>query len=70
MYIGLHVKYPSCKAPFILVRFQLNFLRHFFEKPSKIKFHENSSSVSRVVTKLIVAFRNFAKAPKQVTLNR
>jgi hypothetical protein len=35
-----------------------------------VKFHENSSSGSRVacgrtdVTKLIVAFRNFAKAPE------
>jgi len=50
-----------------------------FQKYSHIKFHENPSSDSRVVpcgrtggrtdgqtdiTKLIVAFRNFAKSPK------
>jgi len=41
------------------------------EKYSNIKFHENPSSRSRVVpcgqadmTKLIVAFRNFANQPK------
>ena len=46
-----------------------------FEKYSNIKFHENPSSGSRVVlygrtdiTKLIVAFRNFAKAPKNQPL--
>jgi len=53
---------------------KLEFSRQIFEKSPNIKFHENSSSVSRVVsmwsdgrtdmTKLIVAFRNFAKAPK------
>jgi len=43
-----------------------------FEKYSNIKFHENASKVSRVVrrtdadmTKLRVAFRNFAMAPKE-----
>jgi hypothetical protein len=43
-----------------------------FEKVSNIKFHQNPSNGSRVVpcgpidmTKLIVAFRNFANAPKQ-----
>jgi len=51
--------------------------RHIFEKYSKIKFHENPSSGSRVIpyertdrqtniTKLIVAFRNFAKAPEKI----
>jgi len=59
----------------------LNLINRFSEKnPSYIKFHENPSSGSRVVppgrtnerkdkrtdmTKLIVAFRNFAKAPKK-----
>ena len=45
-----------------------------FEKSSNIKFHENSSSGSRVVpcgrtdmTKLTVAFRNFLDAPKKVS---
>jgi len=49
--------------------------RMIFEKYSNIKLHENPSSWSRVVpcgrtngqtdmTKLIVAFRNFASAPK------
>jgi hypothetical protein len=68
--INVH-KY-SCKVPVILVKFwrNLNFLDKF-EKYSNIKFHENPSSGSRVVpcrrtdmTKLIVTFRNFAKAPK------
>jgi hypothetical protein len=47
------------------------FLDRFFENPSNMKFHENPSNGSRVVptrrtdmTKLIVAFSNFAKAPK------
>ena len=51
------------------------FWRQVFEKSSDIKFHENPSSGSRVVpfgrmdirrdmTKLIVAFRNFANAPE------
>ena len=52
---------------------QLAFPRHLFKKEfSNIKFHENPSSESRTVawdgrkdvTKLIVAFRNFANAPK------
>jgi len=53
----------------------------FFEKHSNIKFHENPPTASRVVlwgqkdgqtdrqiniTKLIVAFRYFANAPKQI----
>ena len=48
---------------------KLEFSRQIFEKSSNIKFHENPSSGSRVVpcgrtymTKLIVAFRNFASA--------
>jgi len=42
-----------------------------FDKYSNIKFHENTSSESRVfpcrqtdMTKLLVAYRNFANAPK------
>ena len=51
---------------------KLEFYRQIFEKSSNIKVHENSSSWRRVVhadgrtdvTMLIVAFRNFADAPK------
>jgi hypothetical protein len=50
---------------------ELEFSRQIFEKFSNIKFHDNPSIGSRVVpceraemTKLIVAFRNFANAPK------
>jgi hypothetical protein len=61
---------------------KLEFSRQIFEKSPNIKFHENPSSGSRVVPcgrtdrqknkKIIVAFRNFAKAPKKntVTLER
>jgi hypothetical protein len=49
---------------------QLEFSRQIFQKYSNIKFHENLSSRSRVpcdgqtdMKKLILAFRNFAKAP-------
>jgi hypothetical protein len=53
----------------------LEFPRQIFEKYSNTKFNENPSCGSRVVprgrtdgqkdtTKLIVAFRNFANAPK------
>ena len=55
---------------------KLKFSGQIFEKSSDIKFHENPSSGSRgvscgrtdgrsVMTKLIVAFRNFANAPKR-----
>jgi len=55
---------------------QIEFSRQSFEKYSNIKFHENPSSGSRIVrcggtdgrtdmTKLIVAFHNFAKEPKK-----
>ena len=67
MYIGLHVKYPlfmsDCNETWILST--------IFEKSSNIKFHENPSSGSWIdpcgrtdTTKLIVAFRKFADAPK------
>ena len=64
MYIGLHEKYPQ-------MLMKLEFSRRIFKKYSNIKFHENPSGGSRVVpcemtdiTKLMVAFRNFADAPK------
>ena len=69
MYIGLHVKYSSS----FLILMKLEFSRQISEKSPNIKFHENPSSGSRVVpcgqtdmTKLIVAFRNFVNAPKNV----
>ena len=71
MYIGLHVKWPL-----IWFDFNLNngFSSHVFETSSNLKFHENSSSGSRVfpcgrtdMTKLIAAFRNYANAPKNST---
>jgi len=54
---------------------KLDFFQHTLEKFLNIKFHETPFSGSRVVpcgrtdirtdlTKLIVAFRNFANAPK------
>jgi hypothetical protein len=59
---------------------QLEFSGHIFEKYSNIKFHDNQSSGNRVVlwrwtdwqtdmTKPIVAFRNFANAPKNIEKN-
>jgi len=75
MIINLYLS--SCLVPVMLIRFimKLEFSRQIVEKSPNIEFHENSSSVSRVVpcdqmdrrtdmTKLIVAFGNFAKAPK------
>ena len=68
MYIGFHVKHPLFSSNLV----KLEFFRQIFEKYSNIKFHENPSSGSRVVpcgqtdmTKLIVAFRNFANAPNK-----
>ena len=73
MYTGLlHVK---CRYYF-QISMKLEFSRQIFEKSSNIKFHENPSSGSRVVpcrrtdmTKLIVAFRNFANAPKNYLIS-
>ena len=70
MYIGLHVKYPL----FYQILMKLGVSRHIFERHLNIKFYENPSNVSRVftcgltdgqtdMTKLIVAFHNFANAP-------
>ena len=71
----LHVKY------FCQILIKLEFSRQVFEKVSNIKFYQTSFSGSRVVlcgqtdwkadgrmdvTKLIVAFRNFANTPKHV----
>jgi hypothetical protein len=55
---------------------KLEFSRQIFEKPSNIKFHQNPSSGSRVVTyrrmmdmtKLIVAVRSFANMTKMVVI--
>jgi len=64
---GFHVKCPLFLPDFNKT---LIFSTFFFEKCSNIKFHENSSSGSRVIpcgrtdmTKLKVAFRNFSNAP-------
>ena len=67
----------SCNVSVIFSDFKqkkIEFLRQILEKCSYIKFHNNPSSGSRVcsmrtdgqtdTTKLIVAFRNFANAPK------
>jgi hypothetical protein len=68
MYIGLHVKYPLLLSDFNETRIFSTDVENF----SHIKFNTNTSGGSRVVscestdmTKLIVAFRNFANAPKK-----
>ena len=70
MYFGLHVKYRLFLSDFN------EFAGQSFRKYSYIKFHENPSSESRVVacgrtemTKLRVAFRNFANSPDKKLLN-
>ena len=57
---------------FCRILMKLQFSRQICEKYSNVKFHENSSSRSRVVpcertdmTNLIGVFRNFAKAPRK-----
>jgi hypothetical protein len=76
MYIGLHVKYPL-----LLSDFNETFSRQIFEKYSNIKLmkihlveaelcHADGRTDGRTdrqadVTKLMVAFRNFANAPKK-----
>jgi len=69
MSIVLNSKESFILAP-ILMKFE--FSQEIFEKYTNIKFHENPYIGSRVVacgrtdmTKLIVAFRNFANAPKR-----
>jgi hypothetical protein len=77
MYIRLHVKYRySCQ-----IVIKLEFSQRIFEKHLSIICHENPFSGSRVVprgrssgltdgqtdmTELIVAFRSFSKAPKNL----
>jgi hypothetical protein len=74
--IIINVHRSLCKLPLLLSDFNETwiFSTDFRKKKSSnIKFYENPSIVSRVVpcgrtdmTKLIVAFRNFANAPKNV----
>ena len=71
MYIGIHAKYSL----FLPVLKKLEFCRQIVEKQSNIRFHEHSSSGSRVVPRrrtdgqpLISAFRNFANALKKSSL--
>jgi hypothetical protein len=71
MCIGLYIKYPLFWSDFN----ENLFSRQIFWKSSNIEFHENPWNVSRVVacekrdtTNLILAFRNFANAPQNVTL--
>jgi len=77
----MHVHTSSCEVPVILAVYKrkLNLLDRF-SKHTQTKFHENSSSESRVfpcgqtdgqtdITKLIVTFRNFVNAPKTVIFN-
>jgi hypothetical protein len=66
MYIGIHVNFHLFMSDFNI---NIDFLVSFFEKYSNIKYHENPSNESRAVscgqtdmTKLRVAFRNFANA--------
>ena len=53
---------------------KLEFSEQIFEKYSNVKFHENPSCGSRVLcgqtdmTKLIVAFRKSANAPKNIKI--
>jgi hypothetical protein len=70
MYIRLHANRYSCQ-----ILMKLEFSRQIFEEYSDIKFQENPSSGRRVVpcgetdmTKVIVAFHNYAKAPKNLQL--
>ena len=67
MCTGILVKYPL----FLQTSMKLEYSGQVFEEYLNMKFHENPSSGSRVVpcgqmdiTMLIVAFRNFANAPK------
>jgi len=72
MYIGLQVKYPLLSSGFT----KLVYSRQTVEKHTNAKFHENSAIGSWVLpcgwadrrtdmTKLKVAFRKLAYAPKK-----
>jgi hypothetical protein len=70
--ILVHIKYPFYSCPILM---KLKFAEQIFEKSLNIKFYENLSSGSRVVpcgrtdmTKLIVAFRDFAKSDYKLVL--
>jgi hypothetical protein len=68
MYIGHHVKYPL----FLSDCNEIEFSRQIFENFSNIKLHENRKVQAEVfhavrqtnMTKVIVALRCFANAPK------
>jgi hypothetical protein len=74
----INVYWSSCKVPAILVRFKwnVNFLYRFSKDtqiPNFIKIRPVKTEMFHVdrrtdITKLIVAFRNFANAPKQFNL--
>jgi len=74
--IIINVRGSSCKYPLFMSDFlNLGFFRKVFEKHSYIKFHKNPSTGSPTapsgrtggqtdMMKLVVAFCNFAKGPK------
>ena len=76
--LAVFIKSARCSC---LNLMKLEFSWQFFEKYSNINFHDNQSSGSRVVsfgqtdgwtdmTKLIVAFQNFANEPKTCQMCR
>ena len=70
----INVKKSSCKVPVVLVGYNETLLFSTdLRKNSNIKFNQNPSRGSRVIpcgrTKLTVAFRNFANAPKHFVFN-
>ena len=56
------VYWASCTVPLFFADFKVTWI--FTTYFRNIKFNEKPSNGSRVVTKLTIAFRNFAKAPK------
>ena len=68
IYIGTHVKYPLFLSDFNEI---LIFSTEFRKKYSDVKFHENSSSGSRICSiwtdrqDLTVAFPNFTHVPEK-----
>jgi len=73
MYTGFQAESPLFLSDFIR---KIEFSQQIFEKYSNITFHENPilweprcsmrKDVRKEMTKLTVAFRNFANAPKHV----